>query len=356
MIAWSHLLHCTRRLSPVVIPGLPGRRPDLVLPQRDIVWQNLRALRSEPPGRARRGDRRGVFSAALEQAEQLFGAAAGAGFASRPLLLFYGLSQAGRAIAAASTTAGKTDWRLSGHGIKVANPGQGLPVRELAIVEDGSGSFTQLARLLDSGSVPNVTQLGQIWMTLPDLAARPLSGVTNFTPALRVEIRDIADSDGRVYGWLYARPRPWTPPVTQQDIDALFSAYPSLAGHRVPSDEGVEQVTEDQGGGRITRTWPWPTDSNVDALARRLTQPYRDDHDRWAFPVIAGTARALHPLIAWWAVLFALSMLARYEPASWTSHLNVDRSQDAVPLESALSVAMDSCPQLILHSIRMVAT
>jgi hypothetical protein len=42
-----------------------------------------------------------VYVAALQQAEQLFHAAREAGFASSPLLLFYGLSQAGRAIAAA---------------------------------------------------------------------------------------------------------------------------------------------------------------------------------------------------------------------------------------------------------------
>lgn len=44
-----------------------------------------------------------MLLAALEQSEQLLRGAADLGFASRPLNLFYGLSQAGRAISAAWT-------------------------------------------------------------------------------------------------------------------------------------------------------------------------------------------------------------------------------------------------------------
>lgn len=78
----------------------------------------LRQLRSAPPGLAVDGARRETFSAALEQAEQLLTAAGHVGVQSRPLLVFYGLSQGGRAIAAASTRTAGTDWQLRGHGIK----------------------------------------------------------------------------------------------------------------------------------------------------------------------------------------------------------------------------------------------
>jgi hypothetical protein len=53
-------------------------------------------------------------------------------------------------------------------------------------------------------------------------------------------------------------------------------------------------------------------------------------------------------------VLYALSMLARYEPASWTDHLKVDQSQNAVPLETALGLALDICPQLVWLAIQAV--
>jgi hypothetical protein len=37
--------------------------------------------------------------------------------------------------------------------------------------------------------------------------------------------------------------------------------------------------------------------------------------------------------MAWWAVLFTLSMLARYQPAEWATHVDVDTSSHAVPIE-----------------------
>jgi YaaC-like Protein len=64
-----------------------------------------------------RGKRTGVFVSALEQAEQLMNAAAAVGPAASPLLLFYAVSQAGRAIAAARLD---DPWRLAGHGLKTS--------------------------------------------------------------------------------------------------------------------------------------------------------------------------------------------------------------------------------------------
>ena len=76
----------------------------------------VRALRASPPGLATDGDRRRVFGAALEQFEQLLRAAEVSGPASAPLPLFYALSQAGRAIAAARMTDPQR-WDYFGHGI-----------------------------------------------------------------------------------------------------------------------------------------------------------------------------------------------------------------------------------------------
>jgi hypothetical protein len=67
------------------------------------VWARLRATRSNPPGAATsNAQRRDTYVFALEQAEQMFRAASGVGDATRPLQVFYGLSQAGRAVAAAA--------------------------------------------------------------------------------------------------------------------------------------------------------------------------------------------------------------------------------------------------------------
>ena len=66
-----------------------------------FVWNNIRLLRSRPPALAggqsdglKDGDldgRRDLFTASLEQFEQLVRAAATAGPATRPIALFYAL-------------------------------------------------------------------------------------------------------------------------------------------------------------------------------------------------------------------------------------------------------------------------
>jgi hypothetical protein len=72
--------------------------------------RDLRALRYDPPGYAKQGARRTTFQSALEQCEQFHAAAHGAGYATRPVQLFYALSQAGRAIVAASPRLGNQAW------------------------------------------------------------------------------------------------------------------------------------------------------------------------------------------------------------------------------------------------------
>src|SRR4249919_3506105 len=82
----------------------------------EAAWRDIRSLRAAPPGFAG-GDkgRRRVFGAALQQAEELHAASAQCGFSSRPLPLFYALSQAARAISAARTPG--ADWQSSAHGL-----------------------------------------------------------------------------------------------------------------------------------------------------------------------------------------------------------------------------------------------
>lgn len=64
--------------------------------------RSLRALRHAPPGHAKQGARRAMFQSSLEQCEQFLAAAGDTGYATRPVQLFYALSQAGRAIVARS--------------------------------------------------------------------------------------------------------------------------------------------------------------------------------------------------------------------------------------------------------------
>jgi len=336
------------------LPG--GNRPsgtyaDLGRPGREEIWRLIRALRHDPPGNATSdAKRQKVFGSALEQAEQLFRAAVEVAPTSRPILLFYGLSQAGRAVAASSKAAGTANWELRGHGIKATELDRPA-LHKVVIRNAGGGSFTQLASLLASGSLPSSVTLGSVWATIPDLGRHPLtSGAAAYKTFLH--IRAIRDDGNQVVGWVGGLPWRFTTPYTESDIASYLDAYPTLAGSGPIAGDIVRE--EETHTARIQRTWP-PQPDGMDAFVLRSTTAYRGDDDRQVFPALGGNTRPLHPLLAWWAVLFALSMLARYEPAAWTTHLSVDSSADAVPLETILDRALETCPELILHTIRSVA-
>jgi hypothetical protein len=87
--------------------------------------------------------------------------------------------------------------------------------------------------------------------------------------------------------------------------------------------------------------WSIPPGADIDAFASSITLPYRGDDERYVYPALGGATMPLHPLLAWWAILFTLSMLARYEPAAWMKHISVDSSPDAVPLKNALDRGLD---------------
>ena len=56
-------------------------------------------------------------------------------------------------------------------------------------------------------------------------------------------------------------------------------------------------------------------------------------------------------MMAWWAVLHSLSMLARYQPAEWSAQIDVDRSPHAVALEALLNDALTVLPALVAEDI-----
>ncbi|WP_460462410.1 YaaC family protein [Arthrobacter pigmenti] len=64
-------------------------------------------------------------------------------------------------------------------------------------------------------------------------------------------------------------------------------------------------------------------------------------------PACGTSSDALDPLLAWWTVLYALSMITRYKPVLWTEIIDVNRSSLAVPLEAMLSKALESVPAQI---------
>jgi YaaC-like Protein len=62
--------------------------------------------RHAPPGYAGRGNRKAVYSAAMEQAEQFLTASENIGYEIKPILLYYGFNQMLRASRRSATSRG----------------------------------------------------------------------------------------------------------------------------------------------------------------------------------------------------------------------------------------------------------
>ncbi len=54
-------------------------------------------------------------------------------------------------------------------------------------------------------------------------------------------------------------------------------------------------------------------------------------------------------------MLYTLSVLARYQPAEWSNHIDVDASTNAVAIERLLGRAMEELPRLIGFAINQVS-
>jgi hypothetical protein len=110
----------------------------------DLDRRRIQALRANPPGHAHSGARRRIFGAALEQWDALLEASAEVVPAASPILLFYALSQAGRAISAAHITG--RQFQSRGHGLRVGDPAGRL--EETIIKPEGglNSSFAMFCR------------------------------------------------------------------------------------------------------------------------------------------------------------------------------------------------------------------
>ncbi len=84
---------------------------------------------------------------------------------------------------------------------------------------------------------------------------------------------------------------------------------------------------------------------------REVAPQYRHSDQQWCRPAVA-PATLLSPLMTWWALLYALSMLARYEPATWVGLLNIDKNLLAVPLEGLLEDALEALSHLVLDALQ----
>ncbi|GAA1096209.1 YaaC family protein [Nocardiopsis metallicus] len=329
----------------------------------DEEWAGLRATRAAPPAPAQQSaDRKATYQFALEQAEQLFRQARLASPATRPLTLFYGLSQAGRSIAAAAANAPGDEWKLKGHGIGTTASTLSGPLENVQVHTDKNGSFVRLSELLESPlwSKADQVRLHVLWDSVPEAGRWSLRPDTStWTRPLHVDVSSIGDG-GSSRPTTMVRPLPPSLISTtdHETLHAFLRSYPDTRGcaYNVLGQDSESRPSyqpSHDGTGSLVLQWPELKaeryQNRRDFVCAR-TRSYRGEEFFFPTPV-SGSDRGIHPLMAWWAVLFTLSILARYQPVEWARHIDVDNSEYAVPIEELLRAALTVLPELIVEII-----
>jgi hypothetical protein len=315
------------------------------------IWRDIRGLRADPPGRAgEEDDRRDVFVAALQQAEELHGAASVSGFASRPLPLFYSLSQGGRAIAAAQGL--DTGWAFHGHGLGVAPDQEDDAVMAKEVEPHKKGAFPLLSEITGSAPLPDRLSLGAMLASLPEVAVIVEAHIDD-VPALELSL-DHETANGEYMmlapplrmAAVYFGPEKSLPGDHQlQAMETRLAPYPRAKGW-------VIRPTQAQRNGKLGIGLRWPVEEGdarggkaLDVVATRYGPSY------YLRPGLGEDGSEVNVLMTWWASLFTLSSLARYEPALWGAALDLNSSKLAVVLEEILEVAQERVPELLYETL-----
>jgi hypothetical protein len=319
------------------------------------AWRSIRQLRSSPPGLAGdRLERRSVFQAALAQAEELWDAAVVAGAASRPLPLFYSVSQAGRAVCAAWAT--EPEWRPASHGLERRECDDPDPARRVfeyaaLVTEAPSGAYAMVAAATRSPVFSGAASVADLWASIPGLPT-PRAIFGDRPGCLTLEAAPLTN-DTRSLAQRVAAPKAAVLRFTSTPAEELPALYPTI--QRVqPTESRTTSL------GRIETIYTFPDHRGE---PRPLTEIGERPHDDDGFSVFVvrpriGTAPTPPPsvFLTLWALLWCLSELARYYPDTWVTTLDPNTSHSAVTLEHGLDVALERVPPLIADALRGPAT
>ena len=303
-----------------------------------------------PPRRAANDEERGsVFAAALGQFDELLDAAATAGPASRPLPLYYALSQAGTAIAAALQDPGR-EWQPSGHGLIIGDPDPGFlgqtkirsnPVKRRG-QQEPSDTFSILCEVLNLPRFTRPTTISNVWAAIPGLDNPGLgAGCPRPLPL------EVVDSPEPVLTATLRRQRELArAPTGKRQLEQMIRKYYPAAADGIVIDDILSEP-EPVDGARAWLAWEDSNGSRMDV--RRVATNYLGSY--WLLPAVGPRRETLSPLLLWWCLLYAFSDLARYHPAEWAAALDPNGSTYAVPIEKTLAIAMSLIPRLVLLTL-----
>jgi hypothetical protein len=311
----------------------------------------LRALRASPPGLARpAGERKNVLAAALGQFDELLTAAEAVGPASAPLLLYYALNQAGRAVAAARE-ADPELWRPRSHGLKVSDPPASIEDTLITPEKAPQGKrprdmFRVISDVVGSSHLTSDVTLGALWAAAPGTERVRRLGLANPRAAALGASAGTPTVMVHYTGPEIAKlPKGGRSQALQVRLEA---AYPlTRGGMEVSVGISPGPSGSPEFGAELYRRLPSGAFMAADEFAPRF--PSGGAHH--LIPGLGANEDVLLPLMVWWALLYALSHLARYQPEAWVKALDPTRSTLSAPIEAGLAYITALLPRLVLDEL-----
>jgi len=327
-----------------------------LLDEMTMTWFGLRARRASLPTRSKLSDtagRRQTFAAAMAQFEEQFTAAKVVTEFTRPINLYYGLTHAGMAIAAAHAD---DPWSFSRHGLHLVDRGSKLA--DMMVGPESEGGFQRIATATDSPLITGPVSLGALWASLPDLSeAGTLPGSTS--PASLPLLSDEIPARRPRASLYFPGEKFAGEAALRAQFDEIMAAYPSAEGCAIPAEPNAVRAPDSPGGKwEVAVRWPAEDASRnmpgeeLKAFFDKIAPEYRHRSDRFLRPALdADGSTPPSPLMTWWLLLYSFSILARYEPRRWAKLLDFDKTETAVLLQYALAQALTAVPHLVIEAL-----
>lgn len=298
-----------------------------------------------------------------------------------PILLYYALAQGMQAVLAAREPG--NGWRAKpSHGLSQSSldlrEDAAATLHDFTVVERGSGLFQQILGLFRSQPLQGSVSLAELVNSLPE--SRNFLMIDRTAPRpLHVSLDDGSQSFERaescvVAAWVSPFPDHLVPEFATlntfdpSELPSLVTIRDWLRQYRsFDSDRTPTVVFElikahhlfSPSENQILLGWNLGDGHNTYADQREFVRRLIDypDGGTWghgaegaAIPALGNNPAALHPLPTWLAILYLMSMIARYHPNRWTRLLQPD-SPEAERLREILEASVDAIPWHIFAQI-----
>jgi hypothetical protein len=216
-----------------------------------------------------------------------------------------------------------------------------------------NGAFPTLVEATGSAHLGSSQTLGALLATLPEVASTVATHVPDAV-ALQLEpdfetamgeYSQLAPPHGAVA--IYCGPEASLPEAErEQAMWNLLEPFGRARGWGI--QPGIRYSR-----GRVCIALVWPIVGTKTPQEYKAVETVATPLGGYLYlrPTLGENGGEINLLMSWWAVLLAMSSLARYEPSRWQAALNVDTSKIAVLLERVLDIAQERVPELLFTAL-----